>query len=227
MKRKLLTTVVALSMTASMTMPVFAATNANNQTSDVPVVGNIGRWKDGNTDIINPTDPDSGSEGENGEIDKPDNLTDINVTVPTSMTFDVVTNTKDANPVFASADYTVTNNGATDITMEGKYNVTNDGNITLVETSAVTAKGGDGKINLGLSLKADDKSFIENVKGGAVSNNSVNVTKQGGLTKLKFSSDSKGMSDIKQEALAGTFKDQAKVTQGNLVLTFTAATPQP
>ncbi|MDU7439609.1 MAG: hypothetical protein E7L05_03325 [Clostridium sp.] len=41
-------------------------------------------------------------------------------------------------------------------------------------------------------------------------------------TELEFTSDAKGMSDIKEEALAGAFKDQAKVTQGNLVLTFTA-----
>ncbi|MDU7439608.1 MAG: hypothetical protein E7L05_03320 [Clostridium sp.] len=103
MKRKLISTVAALAMTASMSMPVFAAQTNDTQTSDVPVVGNIGRWKDGKTDINNPKDPKSGDEGENGEVQKPNNLTDINVTVPTSMTFDVVTNTQNSEPAFASA----------------------------------------------------------------------------------------------------------------------------
>ena len=220
MKRKLLSTVVALSMTASMTMPVFAAAQ-DTQNSQVPVVGQIGRWKDGNTNITNPTDPNSGSQGENGEVQKPSNVTDINVTVPTSMTFDVVTNTNDSNPAFASADYTVTNNGATKVTMAGQYNVTKAGDITLVDTDQVVAKAGDGKIELGLSLNADGTPFIGNVTNGASSTATKELGSKASTT-LKFDSTAKGMSDVKQEALAGAFKDQAKVTQGNLVLTFQA-----
>lgn len=225
MKRKLLSTVVALSMTASMTMPVFAAGQNDTQNSEVPVVGQIGRWKDGNTNITDPSNPNSGSQGENGEVNKPANVTDINVTVPTSMTFDVVTNTEDSNPTFASADYTVTNNGKTTISMQGQYNVTNAGDITLVNSDQVVAKAGDNKIELGLSLNADGTPFIGNVTNGA-SSTAAKELNAGAATTLKFDSTSQGMSDVKQEALAGAFKDQAKVTQGNLVLTFTA-TPQP
>ena len=221
MKRKLISTVAALAMTASMSMPVFAAQTNDTQTSDVPVVGNIGRWKDTNTNIKNPTNPDSGSKGENGEVQKPNNLTDINVTVPTSMTFDVVTNTKDSNPEFASADYMVTNNGATKVTMAGQYNVIKDGDITLVDTDRVVAKASDGKIELGLSLNADGTPFIGNVTNGASSTVNKELVSKASTT-LRFNSTVKGMSDIKEEALAGAFKDQAKVTQGNLVLTFTA-----
>ncbi|EPB8220947.1 hypothetical protein ACRTDB_003123 [Clostridium perfringens] len=221
MKRKLISTVAALAMTASMSMPVFAAQTNDTQTSDVPVVGNIGRWKDGKTDINNPKDINSGDEGENGEVQKPTNLTDINVTVPTSMTFDVVTNTKDSNPVFASAAYSVTNNGTNTITVEGEYNVTKAGNITLVDTDKVFAKAGDGKIDLGLSLNADGKPFIEKVINKARSSKSISLSAKN-FTKLGFTSNEEGMADVKQEALAGTFADSNEVTQGNLVLTFTA-----
>ncbi|XZL83928.1 NPCBM/NEW2 domain-containing protein (plasmid) [Clostridium perfringens] len=197
-----------------------AAQTNDTQTSDVPVVGNIGRWKDGKTDINNPKDPKSGDEGENGEVQKPNNLTDINVTVPTSMTFDVVTNTQNSEPAFASAKYSVINNGIKNINVKGEYSVTDAGNIELVDTAAVVAKAGDGKIELGLSLNADGTPFIENVKDKAMSNLITLNAMQS--TELEFTSDAKGMSDIKEEALAGAFKDQAKVTQGNLVLTFTA-----
>ncbi|MFY8264484.1 hypothetical protein ACOT7R_16480 [Clostridium perfringens] len=222
MKRKFITSVFALTMTASMAMPVFAATS-NNQSSEVPVVGRIGRWEDGNTNIENPTNPGSGSQGENGEINKPSNLTDINVTVPTSMTFDVVTNTTDHSPVFATAEYTVTNNGKKPIDMSGQYNVVSAGDINLVEKDAVNAKGGDGNINLALDLNYGEPTantpFIENVKNGSTSTQKVNIN-NGSSTKLKFNSDAAGMADIKQEALKGTFATETKTTTGNLVLTF-------
>ncbi|MCX0367365.1 NPCBM/NEW2 domain-containing protein [Clostridium perfringens] len=197
-----------------------ASQNNDTQTSDVPVVGNIGRWKDGKTDINNPKDPKSGDEGENSEVTKPKNLTDINVTVPTSMTFDVVTNTQNSEPAFASAKYPVINNGIKNINVKGEYSVTDAGNIELVDTAAVVAKAGDGKIELGLSLNADGTPFIENVKDKAMSTLITLNAMQS--TELEFTSDAKGMADVKEEALAGAFKDQAKVTQGNLVLTFTA-----
>ena len=230
MKRKLISTVAALAMTASMSMPVFAATPANTQTSDVPVVGNIGRWKDSNTNIKDPTNTNSGSKGENGEVNTPDNLTDINVTVPTSMTFDVVTNTKDNNPVLASGAYQVTNNGQASVNMTGQYKVTADGGIDLVNVNSVTADGHDNKVELGLNLDygndADNanREFIGNIKNMATSTAPITLTTNQSTT-LKFSSNEQGMSDVKQENLAGTFKDQTKVTQGDLVLTFTTTQP--
>lgn len=223
--KKILSTIAALSMTASMTMPVFAAPISNTQNSEVPVVGNIGRWKDNNTNITNPTAPDSGSKGENGEVQEPNNLTDINVTVPTSMTFDVVTNTIDSNPVLASGAYQVTNNGLANVNMSGNYNVTTPGGIDLVDINSVDANAHDSKIQLGLNLNYGsdtnntNKVFIENIKEGATSTQKVELNSQASTT-LKFASTDKGLSDIKQEALAGTFANQTKVTQGNLVLTF-------
>ncbi|WP_283696787.1 hypothetical protein [Clostridium perfringens] len=74
--------------------PVFAAPQ-DTKTSNVPVTGKVGLWQDGNTDPSNPDKPGSGGQGEDNEINKPDEVTDINVTVPASMTFNVVTNTKD------------------------------------------------------------------------------------------------------------------------------------
>ena len=235
MKRKLISTVAALAMTASMSMPVFAATqqgqggapsappqqaNSNTQNSEVPVVGNIGRWKNGNTDINNPNNPNSGSQGEHTEVQKPGNVTDINVTVPTSMTFDVVTNTTDNNPVLASGEYTITNNGTKPVTMEGTYTGGNTGDITLVNIADVTAKSQDNKIELGLSLDTTTGTkFISNVKNGAQSS-PIDIA-NGSNTILKFNSTDKGMSDVKQEAFDGTFKNEKKVTTGTLTLTFT------
>ncbi|MDZ4994755.1 hypothetical protein GNF80_17640 [Clostridium perfringens] len=221
MKRKLLSTVVALSMTASMTMPVFAAAQ-NNQTSEVPVVGKVGRWEAGNTDPTNPSKPGSGGEGEHGEVKPPANLTDINVTVPTSMTFNVVTNTTDTEPAFATAEYTITNNGAKPVNMTGEYKVKEAGDITLVDTSAVSATA-NGAIQLGLSLNSGDANavntpFIENVKDGATSGQALEIANAGSKC-LKFDSTAKGMSDVKAEAKAGNLKD-TKTTTGNLVLTF-------
>ena len=214
MKRKLLSTVVALSMTASMTMPVFAA--QNSQTSKVPVVGNVGRWIEG----------PGGGEGEGGEVTPPPTLTDINVTIPTSMTFNVVTNTSDSNPALATAAYKVTNNGAKAVDMTGQYDVTNAGDITLVDINQVQAKGNDGKIELGLSLNTGDSNnvtnpFIANVKNGATSGQAVEINNSSS-TYLKFDSNEKGMSDVKAEAQAGTFAKDTKTTTGNLVLTFQA-----
>lgn len=221
MKRKLLSTVVALSITASMTMPVFAATQ-DTQTSKVPVVGKIGRWQAGTT---NPTNPNNtGGSGEHNEVNPPQNLTDINVTVPTSMTFDVITNTTDSNPELVTAEYKVTNNGGKAITMSGQYNVVDAGDITLVNSDQVTSKANDGAIQLGLSLNTGDTGavntpFIANVTNGSKSGQAVNIN-NGDSTYLKFASTEQGMSDVKAEAQSGAFKDAAKTTTGNLVLTF-------
>lgn len=223
MKRKLLSTVVALSMTASMTMPVFAAAQ-NGQTSEVPVVGKIGRW---NPDPTNP-DGTGGGAGQDGEHITPNNpTTDINVTIPTSMTFNVVTNTQTSNPELATADYTVTNNGAA-VNMSGKYDVTADGGITLVD-SVDTVKGGDGIVQLALGLNAGDKEFIAHVTNGAKSDDSAPVAldANNGSTVLRFTADDAGMADIKAEAAKGTFKDSDKTTKGNLVLTFAEQTVAP
>ncbi|XZM35291.1 hypothetical protein ACSXAY_17760 (plasmid) [Clostridium perfringens] len=222
MKRKLLSTVIAFAMTASITMPVFAAQNTQDAT--IPVTGKVGRWQSGPTDPNNPGGPGSGGQGQDGEINPPSNITDINVTVPTSMTFNVVTNTSNSNPELVTAEYTVTNNGAKAITMSGQYDVTNAGDITLVDTSAITSKGGDGKIELGLSLNsgttgAVNTPFIENVTNGASSGQAVDIN-NGDSTYLKFDSTAQGMSDVKAEALKGTFKNVTKTTTGNLVLTF-------
>ncbi|EPB8220824.1 NPCBM/NEW2 domain-containing protein [Clostridium perfringens] len=199
-----------------------AAQTNNTQTSDVPVVGNIGRWKDANTNIKNPTNPDSGSKDENGEVIAPSNLSDINVTVPTSMTFDVVTNTNDSEPAFASAAYTVTNNRTNNITVAGKYEVKSTGDINLVDKANVDPSG-NGIINLSLDLNYGDvtpnQSFITNVKNGAMSTNSISLDGNQN-TKLEFTSDAEGMADVKQEALKGTFANSNKVTTGNLILTF-------
>ncbi|MDH2472695.1 NPCBM/NEW2 domain-containing protein [Clostridium perfringens] len=199
-----------------------AAQTNNTQTSDVPVVGNIGRWKDANTNIKNPTNPDSGSKGENGEVIAPSNLSDINVTVPTSMTFDVVTNTNDSEPAFASAAYTVTNNRTNNITVAGKYEVKSTGDINLVDKANVDPSG-NGIINLSLDLNYGDvtpnQAFITNVKNGAMSTNSISLDGNQN-TKLEFTSDAEGMADVKQEALKGTFANSNKVTTGNLILTF-------
>lgn len=205
-------------------MPTIAfAQEANNQTLEIPVVGQIGRWKDSNTDITNPSNPDSGSEGENGEVNKPSDLTNINVTVPTSMTFDVVVNTTNSNPVLASGEYTVTNNGDNAVEMSAEYNVIDEGGINLVDNSLVNAKG-DEKIELSLDLcyKTSNESynkFIENVKNRQSSIKPVNINNNESIN-LKFSSDEKGLSDIKQEAMKGTFAKKNKITTGNLVLTF-------
>ncbi len=224
MKRKLLSTVVALSMTASMTMPVFAATQ-NDQTTEVPVIGKVGRWQPGITD---PTDPNKpGGEGENGEVKPPANITDINVTVPTSMTFNVVTNTTDTEPAFATAEYTITNNGAKPVSMTGQYNVTQAGDVTLVATDAISTNA-DGAIQLGLSLNSGDAGavttpFIANVTDGATSGQAVEINDAGSKC-LKFDSTAAGMSDVKAEAKAGNLKD-TKTTTGNLVLTFEQQQP--
>lgn len=216
MKRKLLSTVVALSMTASMTMPVFAASQ-NKQTSEVPVIGKVGRWNSGTT----LPDGSGGGNGENNEVTTPGNITDINVTIPTSMTFNVVTNTTDSDPDFVTAEYKVTNNGEKAVNMSGQYDVKNAGDIDLVDQ--VTVNTTDSKVQLALSLNSGNTGavntpFIDHVKNGSKSSNNVNIG-NGQSTYLKFNSDDAGMADAKAEAKVGKLQN-TKTTTGNLVLTF-------
>ncbi|XZI52955.1 hypothetical protein ACSXD3_16690 (plasmid) [Clostridium perfringens] len=208
--------------------PVFAAPQ-DTKTSNVPVTGKVGLWQDGNTDPSNPDKPGSGGQGEDNEINKPDEVTDINVTVPASMTFNVVTNTKDGNPVFASGAYNVTNNGSTKLTMQGEFTGGNSGEIQLVDKASVTPAK-DGVIKLAISLnEADGKDassvttpFIEEVKNGARSNEiDLNATSS---KTLKFASTQQGMTDVAKEASdGGALVNTTKSTQGTLTLTFAKA----
>lgn len=175
----------------------------------------------GGTNITSPIEPNSGSQG---EVTKPNDLTDINVTIPSSMTFDVITNTDNNKPVLVSGVYNIqNNNNNTAVAVTGSYSVTDSGNINLVDKSAVNDNKSYGKVNLALNLKygtnETDQMFFENFKSGAISTNSINLN-PGDSTKLKFTSDDEGMKDVKHEAEKGTFKDSKMAINGYFTLTF-------
>lgn len=220
MKKKLLSSVIALSMTASMAMPVFAA-GADTKTSEIPVVGNVGNWKAGDTNTDNPNDQNSGFGGDaDNPITPPTNITDISVSVPSSMTFDIVTNTTNSNPELKSADYKVTNNGTTTVKMSGTYNNDASFNNTfnLVDLANVN-KAADNNVNVAINLTANGTSFIDNIKDSETSSSDVTIN-AGDTTKLTFAAPDGGLADVKAEADKGYFKDHTLKSKGNLVLTF-------
>ena len=150
---------------------------------------------------------------------------DISVSVPTSMTFDVITNTIDGNPILASAEYQITNKSNFDVNVSGVYEESYTGDIKLVDS--VNKNNKDDLIELSLNLDYGENKdnineiFINNVKNLSKSYGDITIKNNNSIY-LKFSSDELGMSDIKQEAMKGTFANSKKITKGKLILTFSS-----
>lgn len=218
--KKIISLVAALSITASMAMPVFA-TEQNTQNSNVPVVGKVGRWNGSTTNPDNPTGGGGGGE-KPGEIPQPPNVSSINVSVPTSMTFNIVTNTTNGEPNCASGTYEIKNNGNVPVNVTGTYTDTSNDGITLVKN--VTPNVNDGQLQLALKLKSGTDTENINTDFMDIVNNEKSSQalqiERGGKKLLKFVADKAGMADIAKAADQGDFATTAKTMSGKLVLTF-------
>lgn len=134
----------------------------------------------------------------------------IKVQLPTSMTFDVVTNTIDPQtnslkPTFATADYTVQNNGKKPVTITPSYSVITQGGVDLVESinESDIARDNDVKIAVklkNLSTNKEIMSVVPNAKGTPF-----NIDK-GASIKLRFEPGVNGMADAEKEQLSGIKK---------------------
>ncbi|EJT6665639.1 leucine-rich repeat domain-containing protein [Clostridium perfringens] len=145
-----------------------------------------------------------------------EHVSTIKVDLPTSMTFDVVTNTIDPKtgrlkPTFATADYTIKNRGKKPVTIIPSYSVTEQGGVDLVEniSDSDISKNNDVKIAVklkNLSTNQDIMSVINNSTGtqftvGAESN-----------TQLRFEPGTNGMADVEKEQLSDTKSTLGKIT---------------
>lgn len=220
MKRKLMSGLLTVVIATTAVVPAFAA---EEQSSSVPLIGKIGRW-DGNP--TNPDDPNGGGGGggpvdptdpTNPVVPKPDNVTDINVTIPTAMTFSVVTNTTDKEPALASATYKIVNNGTDNLKLNVSSTV-GDSNISFKDSDASVVAKKDGKIDLALKMSlrnqagTGEEAYVKT--GDLISNFNIVGTESYFINFEKPST--KAFSDVKIEQLNDT-----KTTTGSFVLKFT------
>lgn len=218
MKRKLISGLLTVAIVTTSVLPAFAA---DEQTSDIPVVGKIGIWNGSPTD---PTDPNSGGGGglpdptdpTNPPINPPEGVTDINVTIPTAMTFNIVTNTKDKNPALASATYQIKNNASSDLKLDISSSV-GDSVVEFKDSVDGITKKRDGKIQLALGMSINDGTngtdmVVKN--GDILSQYSIAGSKTYSVTFTKPGAGA--FDDVKLEQLADT-----KTTNGTFTLKFT------
>lgn len=200
MKKKFLSSLIVITISMSMGVPVFAADlqGESPQSGTVPVTGSIEKY----------TSPTPGTE--------------INVSIPTSMVFDISYNKDTQKANFKSADYTITNNGDTAVDVTSKYDVTDANGVTLTTPDKV--KASDSNLELALSLNAGQTEnpttpWIQNVTDKSTGN-AINVDSKG-IEHMQFSATDQGLANITQHAKDGKLTSETDV-KGNLVLTFNA-----
>ncbi|WP_447410498.1 leucine-rich repeat domain-containing protein [Clostridium perfringens] len=179
--------------------------NLNNTTNSFNINDSVTLTKNGITAIYSTT------------LELPvEHVSTIKVDLPTSMTFDVVTNTIDPKtgrlkPTFSTADYTIKNRGKKPVTIIPSYSVTEQGGVNLVKniSDSDISKNNDVKIAVklkNLSTNQDIMSVINNSIGiqftvGAESN-----------TQLRFEPGTNGMADVEKEQLSDTKSTLGKIT---------------
>lgn len=200
MKKKFLSSLIVITMSMSMGVPVFAADlqGKSPQSGTVPVTGSIEKY----------TPPTPGTE--------------INVSIPTSMVFDIGYNKDTQKANFKSADYTITNNGDTAVDVTSQYDVVDESGVTLTTPDKVNPK--DSNLELALSLNAGEAAnpttpWIQNVTDKSTGN-TINVDSKA-TEHMQFSATDQGLANITQHAKDGKLTSETDV-KGNLVLTFNA-----
>ncbi|EGT3601632.1 leucine-rich repeat domain-containing protein [Clostridium perfringens] len=140
----------------------------------------------------------------------------IKVELPTSMTFNVVTNTVNPltnylEPTFITSDYTIKNKGNRPVTITPSYSVTDQGGVDLIENLSDNdiLKDNNVKLSVKLKLLSTNKYIM------SVVNNSTGTSfnlEPYSSTKLRFEPGENGMADIEKEQLRDTQITKGKIT---------------
>ncbi|MBM7835486.1 hypothetical protein [Clostridium sardiniense] len=207
MKKKFLSSLIVISMSMSMGVPVFAADlqGGSPQSGTVPVTGSIEKYT--------PPTPPTPSE--------------INVSIPTSMAFDIGYNKDTQKANLKSADYIITNNGDTSVNVTSQYDVTDENGVTLTTPDKVNPT--DSNLELALSLNAGQAAnpttpWIQNVTDKSTGD-AISITSKA-TEHIQFSANDKDLANITQHAKDGKLTSETDV-KGNLVLTFNAEKQAP
>ncbi len=143
-----------------------------------------------------------------------EHVSTINVDLPTSRTFNVVTNTVDSEPVFATVDYTINNRGKKPVNITPSYKVTTLGGVDLVESISKKDIVKDNNVKIAVKLRditnnKDIMSVVNDAKGTAF------TVGEESDTLLRFEPGTNGMTDAKKEQLSDT-----KTTSGKMTFTI-------
>lgn len=203
MKKKFLSSLITISITMSMGYPVFAADQTvqgtSSQSGTIPVTGSIEKYI-----------PES--QIENGK--------EINVSIPTSMAFDIGYDKYTQKSNLKSADYTITNNGNNAVSVTSQYDLINAGGVVLTTPDKVNPT--DSNLELALSLNAEKAAnpttpWIQSVTDKAIGN-AINIDSKA-TEHMQFATTEQGLANINQHAKDGKLSSKVDI-KGNLVLTF-------
>ncbi|WWU66668.1 leucine-rich repeat domain-containing protein (plasmid) [Clostridium baratii] len=158
--------------------------------------------------------------GFSAEITVPvEHVSSIKVDLPTSMTFDIVTNTVDPatnklKATFATSDYTINNKGRKRVNIIPSYSVTSQGGINLVKSINNSDISKDNNIKIAINLRniSTNKTIM------SVVDNSIGdlfYIEPGENAKLRFEPIKNGMADAEKEQLIDT-----KTTLGKIIFTL-------
>ncbi len=143
-----------------------------------------------------------------------EHVSTIKVDLPTSMTFNVVTNTIDSEPVFATADHTINNRGKKPVNITPSYTVTSPSKIDLVESINDSEIAMDDNVKIAVKLKnlSTNEDILSVVNGKTGTQFSVGAESN---VQLRFEPGTNGMADAKKEQLSDT-----KTTAGKMTFTI-------
>ena len=179
--------------------------NLNNTTTNFNINDNVKLTKNGSTAMYSTT------------LELPvEHVSTIKVDLPTSMTFDVVTNTIDTKtgrlkPTFATADYTIKNRGKKPVTITPSYSVTEQGGVDLVEniSDSDISKNNDVKIAVKLKNLSTNNDIMSVVNGKKGTTFNIGAEKS---IQLRFEPGVNGMADAEKEQLSDTKSTLGKIT---------------
>lgn len=179
--------------------------NLNNTTTNFNINDNVELTKNGSTAMYSTT------------LELPvEHVSTIKVDLPTSMTFDVVTNTIDTKtgrlkPTFATADYTIKNRGKKPVTITPSYSVTEQGGVDLVEniSDSDISKNNDVKIAVKLKNLSTNNDIMSVVNGKKGTTFNIGAEKS---IQLRFEPGVNGMADAEKEQLSDTKSTLGKIT---------------
>lgn len=179
--------------------------NLNNTTTNFNINDNVKLTKNGSTAMYSTT------------LELPvEHVSTIKVDLPTSMTFDVVTNTIDTKtgrlkPTFATADYTIKNRGKKPVTIIPSYSVTEQGGVDLVEniSDSDISKNNDVKIAVKLKNLSTNNDIMSVVNGKKGTTFNIDAEKS---IQLRFEPGVNGMADAEKEQLSDTKSTLGKIT---------------
>lgn len=143
----------------------------------------------------------------------------IKVDLPTSMTFDIVTNTINPEthylePTFATANYSINNRGKKPVNITPSYLVTLQDGVDLVESIRTSDIATDNNLKIAIKLKElSTNNQIMSVVNKAVGTQFIVESKSN--TKLTFEPGKNGIADVAKEQLSET-----KTTTGKIIFTI-------